>query len=191
MQPERPRYHLAIPSAVIALSAALGSTGCTVNTAELLTLRFVGGADVDVNCANGGCESSSRVAAQIMLEESSQLPNDAIITFSQYRVDYQLEAGPPSLSSATSVLVGWGETVPFSPRVAGDEQRQWGQSQGGERAGLATLTISGIDHDNAPVELSGSFEIVFGDFVTPSGAGGSGSGGNTSGAGGSGGAGGN
>jgi hypothetical protein len=173
------------------MAGTLVLTACDVTTSEHVSLVLQpGGADVDIDCTNGGCEQSARIVAELSLEGTSQLPDDATVTMSTYRVDYQVEGGPPVFSADTSVIVGWGQTVAFQPRIAGDEQRQWaaGQSGGGEVAGLGTLTLNGVDHDGAAVQVAATFEVEFGDFVTtPGGAGGGGAGTGGAGTGGAGG----
>ena len=164
--------------------------GCTVDTVSLLSINFEQGhADVDVNCS-GGCGGSDRLEAAIELEESSQLPNDAVVEFTQYRVDYELSAaGAPTFETLTSVVVGKGDSAPFEPSVAGDAQRQWAAGVGATVDGRGTITVFGTDHQAEPIQLVAKFEVRFADFAatsgsstssssTSSGAGGSGAGGN-------------
>ena len=174
----------------IAGASLFGLVGCTVDTVELLDITFAQGhADVDTNCV-GGCGGSDRLEATIALEDNAQLPSDATVEFTQYHIDYELVVpGAPSFDTATSVVVGKGQSAPFAPAVAGDAQRQWAVDQGGTVDGRGTITISGTDHQQEPIQLTAKFEIRFGDFAASStnstsvGAGGSGAGGSGAGGG--------
>ena len=168
-------------SSCVALTSLLAVAGCAVDTVELLSIEFEKShADVDVNCADG-CAGSDRLEAVIVLEDSAQLPNDAVVEFSGYRIDY--DVGAPALEGPAVVTVGKGQSEPFAPIAADNEQRAWAVSQGGSITGTATLTVKGSDHRQKEIVLTARVEIRFADFAatttasSSSGAGGSGAGG--------------
>ena len=165
-------------SSCIALASLFVVVGCTVETAELIDVRFEKSyADVDVDCT-GGCAGSDRLELYIALEDSAQLPTDAVVELTSYRVDF--DVGAPSFEQPASVVLYRGAASAFGPAVAGLEQRNWGRAQAAEVSGLGTITIMGTDHQSKAVELTGQFNVRFADFAvttTSSGAGGGGTGG--------------
>lgn len=151
--------------------------GCEpVRTADYLQITFGGPAQVDVACANGGCETLDTVAVTVTWTEDPLFLADDTIEIAQYRIDYVVPGIEeiPFYAGYTTQYLTPGATVTFDVPVVGGTQRELlGDAIGaGETVtGSATLTLGGWDHQGEVIgddvdvaEGQASFQVLFSDF---------------------------
>ncbi|MBA2321906.1 MAG: hypothetical protein H0V89_12220 [Deltaproteobacteria bacterium] len=151
--------------------------GCEpVRTADYLQITFGGPAQVDVECANGGCETLETVAVTVTWTEDPLFLDDDQIEIAQYRIDYAVPGieGIPFYAGYTTQFLTPGTTVTFDVPVVGGTQRELlaaAIDAGETLTGSATLTLGGWDHqgeiigDDVDVaEGQATFQVLFSDF---------------------------
>jgi hypothetical protein len=146
-----------------------------IRTADYLQITFEGPAQVDVNCANGGCEDIDTVPVTVTWSDDPLFLDDDQIEIAQYRVDYSVpsvEGDIPFYAGYTTQYLTPGSTVTFSIAPMGQTQRDLLGPQiapGQTLIVSATLTLGGWDHENEVIgddddEAQAPFEIWLADF---------------------------
>jgi hypothetical protein len=153
----------------LAFAGAFVLCGCA-DRAEFTTMELVGGVPAQVATACAG-DCAQAVTAEISLEASESLPDDAFIEMHQLRVDYALSGiaeEVPFFASELAVTVVAGEASAFTFPAAGENQRSWviDRFDGEAITGRATVTAIGYDDLNETIEVTAGFDISFGDYAS-------------------------
>ncbi len=148
--------------------------GCEVPpTEDLIELSASNGAVLDTRCTPSCADLPTN--AMVVFDYHPLVSGTAAFDIERYRIDYQIAEFAdtftvPSYISPLSVEALIGEDTSFSLAVGDSTQRDTVLSAlGPDRIdALATLTVVGYDHNNAIIEFSTDFTMIFEDVRSDS-----------------------